>query len=832
MNSQRDDYKKNLASLTVDVIAEILLNKANLALLDKKSSPRGERRAFESQRYFLSKTIATLVDQLNSYKRDPRADPFEIIKSVRQETQAWLEREIKKTKMATVPAFTKQIISSPASSVQHVIYAALNQLTTTLEKINQYDNPKVLAEFLDKLTQHNIIVDTAITKVDILASQIKRSEPVVKMKRPVKADKTIKLPYLNPKIKLTDLNIVKGEDIQFAKLKSDKIDNSISIQNGDDKYNIYKEGKLGEGSFGKVMLAQHDKTGEWIAIKQVKLVVFPFEKEAVEAEVNKLKQTQQFIFKINTQKQAFIGMPLQKGEELYNAINAQVNNASAFSTMQMLYICKSMLKEAADIHNAKAAIVNPSLKGSVNKIIHRDIKPENTMLMEDLSVRFIDFGLSAEVSNKKSGVIDHKGIGTSIFMAPEIRKQGAAYTDKSDVYALGVSFLTMLTGNTYVNDDGKSVSKPNPADYPELFDMMVLINKMLEEKTVDRIDVNAAYARINNINNKYAAKNEDKDSLKIFALKIENIISLMHANKLNELAEDLNRSGANSIVFIKNDATAVPQEEIIYAKRIFQDLGIMHFAPEIFSGVNSSVAIDSAKLHYNVLFGTADSQIHSAEDRVSLLLDDSVLIIPSLHESEDLLAELSVQALEKINHLVGNLLVIGSARTEADELYINIQGDRRDIAFFSAHLKKLDIPHAVTYDAPCRISIDPYCMDDNLINKINSYVLNRNALECLDKMAGKKLFISTDAGYCGTLALKDAISLTSKLKTYSIPHTREDSPDGRIKLLIAKSGMTQEVIDKSNNSYIRFGKLFENKPKMVEPNKSVNENSKGGSHLR
>ncbi|MBM3465597.1 MAG: hypothetical protein FJX76_26200 [Armatimonadetes bacterium] len=74
-------------------------------------------------------------------------------------------------------------------------------------------------------------------------------------------------------------------------------------------------------------------------------------------------------------------------------------------------------------------------------VIHRDLKPENILLTADGAVKVSDFGLAALVEDEDGT----RGVGTPLYMAPEIMAGGAA-TPASDQYALGVMAYQMLSG--------------------------------------------------------------------------------------------------------------------------------------------------------------------------------------------------------------------------------------------------------------------------------------------------------------------------------------------------------------------------------------------------
>lgn len=88
-------------------------------------------------------------------------------------------------------------------------------------------------------------------------------------------------------------------------------------------------------------------------------------------------------------------------------------------------------------------------------ITHRDLKPDNILLLdgnEDTLLKVSDFGLSKFVHTDS---VMRTLCGTPLYVAPEVLMTGGrgTYTNKVDIWSLGVVLFTMLSGTLPFSDE-------------------------------------------------------------------------------------------------------------------------------------------------------------------------------------------------------------------------------------------------------------------------------------------------------------------------------------------------------------------------------------------
>lgn len=110
-------------------------------------------------------------------------------------------------------------------------------------------------------------------------------------------------------------------------------------------------------------------------------------------------------------------------------------------------------QEALDAMNQLCSAV---LYAHQNNVIHRDIKPQNVFLTPDGTIKLGDFGIATFMNASNHVTRTQAVVGSVHYLAPEVAG-GHIATPQSDIYALGVTFFELVTGNVPFEAD-------NPVD--------------------------------------------------------------------------------------------------------------------------------------------------------------------------------------------------------------------------------------------------------------------------------------------------------------------------------------------------------------------------------
>ncbi len=141
-------------------------------------------------------------------------------------------------------------------------------------------------------------------------------------------------------------------------------------------------------------------------------------------------------------------------------------------------------------------------------MVHRDIKPHNLMLTRQGQVKVLDFGLARFASeNGPAASLTECGAltGTPDFMSPEQAEDARRADIRSDIYSLGCTLYTLLTGrvpfpgtNFVETVVGHLKNEPSPltefrSDLPP--ELVQVVGRMMAKDPVQRYQTPAEVAR-------------------------------------------------------------------------------------------------------------------------------------------------------------------------------------------------------------------------------------------------------------------------------------------------------------------------------------------------
>lgn len=249
-----------------------------------------------------------------------------------------------------------------------------------------------------------------------------------------------------------------------------------------DGYDLLRH--LGCGGMGDVWLAREHHAERIVAIKFLRPSGSPATGDRFLSEVRALGRLD------HPNVVRILSVEMDRGEPFYSmeygaggTIADRLKAEGPFDPDDAAKICVQLADALATVHEAQT--------------LHRDIKPSNVVFSADGTPKLSDFGLAKLLDAHDELTRTTQAIGTPAFMPPEqISRKFGAYTPATDVYGLGATLYSMLTGKAPFegdsNEDVISKVQTNVPVRPRVLrpnlpmPLEAVVMKCLEKKAADR----------------------------------------------------------------------------------------------------------------------------------------------------------------------------------------------------------------------------------------------------------------------------------------------------------------------------------------------------------
>lgn len=258
--------------------------------------------------------------------------------------------------------------------------------------------------------------------------------------------------------------------------------------------------RLGRGGMGVVYRARHVRLKRWVAVK-----LLPPARVANPLCVARFHREMEVIARLDHQN---IVRATDAGEAdgLHYLVMEFVDGldlgrvVKRYGPLPVAEACEIIRQAAIGLQYAHE-----------NGLVHRDIKPNNLMLSKLGQVKILDLGLALLRGDQEAETLTGEGhvMGTADYMAPEQWETSHTVDIRADIYSLGCTLYTLLTGGppfggleyqSLRHKMAAHVTKPPPpvtnarSDIPA--HVVTLLDRMLAKEPADRPEQPSDVARL------------------------------------------------------------------------------------------------------------------------------------------------------------------------------------------------------------------------------------------------------------------------------------------------------------------------------------------------